>query len=89
MTRIVLGGVLLVSMGMAAEQAPKRPISNDMQRAIEWERHKEAAAASQARREARHPSVTYNNADRSADRSAPDPGEPEAKAEKATPKKDK
>ena len=34
------------------------------------------------RKEARHPSVTYNSdADRSADRSAPDPGEPQVRKE--------
>ena len=60
-----------------------QPVNNDMQRAIQWEKQKEAAAARQARLEARHPSVTYNNnADRSADRSAPDPGEPAVRQEK-------
>ena len=52
----------------------------DMQRAIAWERHKERAAARQARIEKTRPSVTYtnNSADR-ADQNAPssavkDPG---------------
>ena len=41
----------------------------DMQRAIAWERHKERAAARQARIEKKRPSVTYTN--NSADRSDP------------------
>ena len=39
--------------------------SRAIQEAIAFERHKEAAAARQIQLEARHPSVTYNNADRS------------------------
>jgi hypothetical protein len=45
-------------------------VDKDMQRAIAWERHKERAAARQARLEKRNPSVTYNNTN--ADRSAED-----------------
>jgi len=40
-------------------------MSPDMQAAIAWERHKDAAAARQARIEAKHPTVTYNSANRS------------------------
>jgi hypothetical protein len=42
-------------------------MSDDMRRAIEWERAKDRAAARQARIEARHPSAE-RNADRNADR---------------------
>jgi hypothetical protein len=48
---------------------------SDMQRAIAFERHKEAAAAREARIEAKHPTVFYNDADRAknnADRKAPE-----------------
>jgi hypothetical protein len=47
-------------------------VDKDMQRAIAWERAKDRAAARQARLEKRHPSVTYNNNDNSANRSADD-----------------
>jgi hypothetical protein len=74
--------VLLASVAMAADQPKSRPMTSDVQRAIQWEKHKEEAAARQARKEARNPSVSYNNnADRSADRSAPDPGEPAVRKE--------
>lgn len=83
MCKILLSAVLVVTAATAAEQAKTKPVNNDVQRAIQWEKQKEAAAARQARLEARHPSVTYNNnADRSADRSAPDPGEPAVRQEK-------
>jgi hypothetical protein len=82
MNRTLLSAMLFVSIGIAADQAKKPPAASDMQRAIQWERHKEAAAARQARLEARHPSVTYtNSADRSVP-SAPDPGEPQVRKEK-------
>jgi hypothetical protein len=56
----------------AARAAEKKNIDNDMQRAIAWERYKDLAAARQARKEARHPSVTYSNhANREGDESAP------------------
>jgi hypothetical protein len=62
MIKVVAGTMLLASLCCAVDR--------DMQRAIAWERHKERAAAIQARKEARHPSVTYSNdsANRSADR---------------------
>jgi hypothetical protein len=41
--------------------------SSDMEEAIAWEHHKEAAAARQAAIEAKHPTVTYDSADRKAD----------------------
>jgi len=56
---------------LLAETAKKQPaMSEDMRRAIAWEHYKDLAAARQARLEAIHPSVTYTDANRSADRSA-------------------
>jgi hypothetical protein len=46
--------------------------SRAVQEAIAFERHKDEAAARQLRLEARHPSVTSTNADRSADRESPE-----------------
>jgi len=73
MIRVVAGTILLASLCGAADR--------DMQRAIAWERHKDQAAARQARREARHPSVpdSRNEANRSVDeepqgRPVKDPG---------------
>lgn len=51
--RILTGLLLAVSVYGAVDK--------DMQRAIAWERHKERAAARQARIEKIKPSVTYNN----------------------------
>lgn len=83
MYRTLFAALVCASVAAAAEPARTRTLSDDMRRAIQWERHKEQAAARQARREARHPSVTYNNeAARSADRGAPDPGEPAVRKEK-------
>ena len=58
----VLAGLLMAVSMYAA-------VDKDMQRAIAWERHKDRAAARQARLEKKHPSVEYNNssANRSAD----------------------
>jgi hypothetical protein len=76
----LISGVLVSPAVRAAEQ---KRVDNDMQRAIAWERYKDLAAARQARKEARHPSVTYNhNANREADESTPrtrmvDPGSPD------------
>jgi len=47
-------------------------MSRDMQEAIAFERAKDAADARQARLEARHPSVSNENANRSADRDRED-----------------
>lgn len=76
MTRLLAGfigaGLLLAPLGMADDKEHKSKQGNDdMQRAIAFEHYKDMAAARQARREAKHPSVTYNNstnADRSTDR---------------------
>jgi hypothetical protein len=59
--------------GPASQPAPKNSVDSDMQRAIAWERYKDMAAARQARKEAKHPSVTYNNnANREAGESTPE-----------------
>ena len=62
--------------------------SDDMRRAIAWERYKDVAAARQAAKERKHPSVAYGNANRSADRDAvdgrtvKDPGPPAYRKDK-------
>jgi hypothetical protein len=72
-TRFLAGwmgaGLLLAPLVLGA--TPKNPpaMSDDMRRAIAFERYKDLAAARQARKEAIHGSVTYSNADRAADRS--------------------
>jgi hypothetical protein len=72
MIRVVAGTMLLASLCGAVDR--------DMQRAIAWERHKDRAAALQARKEARHPSVPpANSANRSTEdepqgRKVVDPG---------------
>jgi len=53
MIKLIAGTVLLASLCGAVDR--------DMQRAIAWERHKDRAAAMQARKESRHPSVAYRN----------------------------
>jgi hypothetical protein len=75
-----LGVALLIAPGVAAQDnrkpSPARQNtevredrntedSRAVQEAIAFERHKDAAAARQMQLEARHPSVTENNADRS------------------------
>jgi hypothetical protein len=79
---ITLGTVLLIAPAFAQDNkpSPSKPakstettadresrMSPDMREAIAWERHKEAAAARQARIEAKHPTVTYNTANRSSE----------------------
>ena len=64
-------GMVFAPMVCAQERKPA-PMSDDMKRAIAWERFKDLAAARQARMEATHPSVTYTDANRSADRSMDD-----------------
>jgi hypothetical protein len=74
----VLAGLLFAASVYGA-------VDRDMQRAIAWERHKERAAARQARLEKRNPSVTYNKntADRAVEQpnqvKDPGPGKPAAK----------
>jgi hypothetical protein len=52
-------------MLLAAEDSKRQ--SDDMRRAIAWERYKDLAAARQAAKERKHPSVTYGQANRSRD----------------------
>lgn len=61
-------GLLVTPLVFGASPEKSSTMSNDMRRAIAFERYKDVAAARQARKEAVHPSVTYTNADRSADR---------------------
>ena len=64
MTKLLAGvvgaGLLLAPLGMAEDKEHKSKQGNDdMSRAIAFERYKDMAAARQARREAKHPSVTF------------------------------
>ncbi len=94
-TRLLAGlvgvGVMFVPLASGAsakkKQSPK--MSDDMARAIAFERAKDRADARQARLEARHPSVTYTNpnAERMEESQTPgrqvkDPGEPAWKRDK-------
>ena len=97
MSRIhMLAGILAAGMLLApvagaqqskaaksSRQATKSRAQSDMQRAIQFQRNEDLAAARQARLEARHPTVFYNTneADRLKEedtvrhgRSVPDPG---------------
>ena len=69
----LLGVAVMFSPMLLADTAKKAPtakkkevMSQDMREAIAFERHKEEAAARQARIEARHPGGSQSNADRSA-----------------------
>ena len=72
-TRLLAGfmgaGLLLAPLGLTQDkqQKPKK-MDDDMSRAIAFERYKDLAAARQAKKEEKHPSVTYTNADRSVER---------------------
>jgi len=68
----------------ALQGAEPKP-SSDLQRAIQFERYKDRAAALQARKEARNPSVRYGEANREANPQPgmADPGEPQWQKEKA------
>lgn len=59
---------LCVCAGILPAAQPQNRMSDDMRRAIAWERYKDLAAARQAARERKHPSVTYGEADRTRDR---------------------
>jgi hypothetical protein len=63
-------GLMMASLVLAQTPKTQPTRDTDLRRAIAFERYKDIAAARQARKEARHPSVTYSQADRSADRSA-------------------
>jgi len=73
-TRLLAGlmgmGLLMVPLASAQSSTKNHStMSDDMRRAIKFQHDKDVADARQARREARHPSVTYSDANRSADRS--------------------
>jgi hypothetical protein len=53
MIRLIAGMCVAAALCAAADK--------DMQRAIAWERFKDQAAARQAAKERRHPSVSYNS----------------------------
>jgi hypothetical protein len=59
---------LCIGAGMLLAVEPVSRQSNDMRRAIAWERYKDLAAARQAAKERKHPSVSYGEANRSRDR---------------------
>jgi hypothetical protein len=70
-TGVVAAGLFLLPLGAADKNARKADTETqdpDMQRAIAFEHYKDLAAERQARLEAKHPSVFYNNADREANR---------------------
>lgn len=61
----LMGAGLVFAPIVLAETPKKQPaMSDDVKRAIAWERFKDQAAARQERLEAVHPSVTYDNANR-------------------------
>lgn len=71
-TRLLAGllgaGLLLAPLSLAADKKPNpKQVDDDMARAIAFEHYKDVAAARQARIEEKHPTVFYNNADRSTD----------------------
>jgi hypothetical protein len=88
--KYVLLGALFVAGTLAAADKPKqsdKARSSDMQRAIAFERYKDLAAARQARKEARHPSVPQPSADRSADREDKDSSTVRDPGPEGTPRK--
>ena len=60
-TRLLAGLVLAAPLVCGATPKKQPAISEDMRRAIAFERYKDLAAARQGRKEAIHPSVTYSN----------------------------
>lgn len=72
-TRVLSGclaiGVLLSPFAFGADKPAKKPstMDQDMRRAIAFEHYKDVAAARQERKERVHPSVSYDNANRSTD----------------------
>jgi hypothetical protein len=70
---------LCIGAGALSAGAVERQ-NDDMRRAIAWERYKDLAAARQAAKERKHPSVSYGQANREMDdmsgRPVKDPGPP-------------
>ena len=91
---VALMGAGLVFAPLALSQTPqtgkeKPAMSADMREAIAFQRNKDVADARQARKEAIHPSVTYSDTNRSADRSMdPSEGRPVKDPGPATVRKD-
>jgi hypothetical protein len=93
-TRFLAGligsGLVFASMVSAAEAKKPPAMSEDMRQAIAFERAKDRADARQARLEKNHPSLSYTDANRNADRSidesqgriVKDPGEPTTRKDK-------
>jgi hypothetical protein len=77
-TRLLLGlvGAGFVFAPIFAAETPRKEsgMTQDMREAIAFQRAKDRADARQERLEAKHPTVTYTDANRSADRSV-DPSE--------------
>jgi len=63
LTGILAAGLFIAPAGAAdhSKKVRRESQDSDMQRAIEFQRNEDRAAARQARLEARHPSATYNN----------------------------
>ncbi|MBZ5624233.1 MAG: hypothetical protein LAQ69_36870 [Acidobacteriia bacterium] len=87
----LIGSGLVFAPMVSAAEAKKHPtMSEDMRQAIAFERAKDRADARQARLEKIHPSVSYTDANRNADRSIDesqgrivrDPGKPATKKNK-------
>jgi hypothetical protein len=81
-TFILTAALSLAPFAIAQDAATSRATSppandSDMQRAIRFQRAKDRADLRQAQKERRHPSVSYNSADRRAPEpnAAKDPGE--------------
>jgi hypothetical protein len=68
---LLCAGALAVPAVSAASSKHTRGMSEDMRRAIAFERHKAEADARQARIEARHPTVPPVSANRSAEKEVP------------------
>jgi hypothetical protein len=81
---LVTAGFVLSPFAYAADRPQKKDrVDDDMAQAIAFERQKDAAAARQARIEAKHPTVTYSNTEADRDTSKADKsGEDQSKQEK-------
>jgi hypothetical protein len=84
-TRILAGCMLIAPLVYGQTPKKQSTMSSDMQRAIAFERHKDMAAARQARKEKTHPSVTYSNANRTVE----EPAQGQKVQDKGPAKKDK
>ena len=65
---------LCICAGILPAAQPQNRMSDDMRRAIAWERYKDLAAARQAAIERKHPSVTYGEANRTRDQDKEETG---------------